>query len=150
MSIPPRKYLTASSGLLVFLRLPPHCAAQNASLTGVVKDQQGDVVPNAVIGLIDLGKKVAVKTLTNQTGTFEFPILRPGLNQTNQFGNAGRNILTGPPLRDADVSFLKLFPVREHLAVQFRAECFNLTNTPNFGQPGNSVTAANFGVIQTM
>jgi hypothetical protein len=71
------------------------------------------------------------------------------LNPTNTFGNAGRNILTGPPLRDADISLLKLFPVREHVAVQFRAECFNVSNTPNFGQPGNSVTAANFGVIQT-
>ena len=33
--------------------------------------------------------------------------------------------------------------------MQFRAECFNVSNTPNFGQPGNSVTAANFGVVQT-
>jgi hypothetical protein len=71
------------------------------------------------------------------------------LNQTNHFGNAGRNILTGPVLRDAVISFLRLFPIRDRLAVQFRAECFNVTNTPNFGQPGNSVTAANFGVIQT-
>jgi hypothetical protein len=71
------------------------------------------------------------------------------LNQTNHFGNAGRNTLTGPVLRDADISFLKLFPVRDRLAVQFRAECFNVANTPNFGQPGNSVTAANFGVVQT-
>jgi len=30
-----------------------------------------------------------------------------------------------------------------------RAEGFNLTNTPNFGQPGNSVTASSFGVIQS-
>ncbi|MDQ1470715.1 MAG: hypothetical protein QOJ99_2195 [Bryobacterales bacterium] len=71
------------------------------------------------------------------------------LNQTNHFGNAGRNILTGPVLRDADISFLKLFPVRDRLAVQFRAKYFNVANTPNFGEPGNSVTAANFGVVQT-
>jgi hypothetical protein len=25
----------------------------------------------------------------------------------------------------------------EHRSIEFRAESFNLTNTPNFGQPGN-------------
>jgi hypothetical protein len=88
-------------------------------------------------------------TLPNPDPALFFNTAAFTLNPTNTFGNAGRNILTGPSLRDADFSLLKLFPIRERMAVQFRAEVFNLTNTPNFGQPGNSVTAANFGVIQT-
>jgi len=32
--------------------------------------------------------------------------------------------------------------------LQFRPEGFNVTNTPNFGQPGNTVGAAIFGVLQ--
>jgi hypothetical protein len=71
------------------------------------------------------------------------------LNPIGQFGNAGRNILTGPELRDIDFSLLKNFLLREPFHLQFRGEIFNVTNTPNFGQPGNTVGAANFGVIQT-
>ncbi|MCU1262878.1 MAG: Cna domain protein, partial [Bryobacterales bacterium] len=71
------------------------------------------------------------------------------LNPIGQFGNAGRNILTGPNLRDVDFSLLKNFVLREPVNLQFRGEIFNVTNTPNFGQPGNTVGAANFGVIQT-
>jgi hypothetical protein len=69
------------------------------------------------------------------------------LNPTGTFGNAGRNILTGPPLHDVDISLLKAFPLHERAAVQFRATCYNISNTPNFGQPGNTLGAANFGVI---
>lgn len=31
--------------------------------------------------------------------------------------------------------------------MQFRAEIFNLTNTPQFGTPGNNVQDSNFGQI---
>jgi hypothetical protein len=36
-----------------------------------------------------------------------------------------------------------------HRAAADQSGYFNFSNTPNFGQPGNSVTAANFAVIQT-
>jgi Carboxypeptidase regulatory-like domain len=71
------------------------------------------------------------------------------LNAINSFGDAGRNVLTGPPLHDADVSLLKNFPVRERVTLQFRASCYNVGNTPNFGQPGNTVGASTFGVISS-
>lgn len=87
-------------------------------------------------------------TVANPTPNNWFNTAAFALNPPDTFGNAGRNILTGPPFRDVDVSLLKNFVVRERATVQFRAECFNISNTPNFGQPGNSVTAANFGVIQ--
>jgi Carboxypeptidase regulatory-like domain len=78
MPVSMRKYLAVASGFLAFLLLAPYSAAQNASLTGVVKEPQGAVVPDAIVNLTDLGKQTSVKTLTNQIGVYEFPILQPG------------------------------------------------------------------------
>jgi hypothetical protein len=47
------------------------------------------------------------------------------------FGNAGRNIVRGPGLQDWDFSILKLFPVREQMHFEFRAEFFNIWNHVN-------------------
>ncbi len=53
------------------------------------------------------------------------------------YGNAGRNIMTSPGQRNIDFSLFKNFVVTERVKVQFRAEAFNATNTPYFGQPNN-------------
>jgi hypothetical protein len=63
------------------------------------------------------------------------------------FGNAGRNILTAPGFQDIDFAISKNTAIKERVSLQFRAEAFNLFNHPNFGQPGNSFTAATFGQI---
>ena len=41
----------------------------------------------------------------------------------------------------------KTFPLREPLRLQFRAEAFNFTNTPEFGAPNTNVNSSNFGVV---
>jgi hypothetical protein len=51
------------------------------------------------------------------------------------YGNAGRDILTGPGLTEFDMSLFKTTAISERINVQFRAECFNLLNHPNFGMP---------------
>ena len=51
------------------------------------------------------------------------------------FGNAGRNIVRGPSLRNVDFSLLKDTALTETTTLQFRAEFFNVMNTPNFGLP---------------
>ncbi len=43
----------------------------------------------------------------------------------------------GPHFNNVDASLFKNFAVTEAAKLQFRAEAFNLTNTPQFGQPGN-------------
>ncbi len=51
------------------------------------------------------------------------------------FGNAGRSILRAPGSKNLDASVFKEFRVTERFRTQFRAEAFNLTNTPTFTLP---------------
>jgi hypothetical protein len=67
--------------------------------------------------------------------------------QAGQFGNEGRNVVRGPGIEDADVSLFKYFNIDETRRVQFRAECFNLLNHPNFGLPVNDLESPAFGQI---
>jgi len=64
-----------------------------------------------------------------------------------QIGNAGRNTLFAPGRGELDFSLFKEFKPTERTTLQFRAEAFNITNTPNFGVPGNQLGTAAFGVI---
>jgi hypothetical protein len=47
-------------------------------------------------------------------------------------GNAIGNQIEGPRTRDADLALGKIFSLYENLKLQFRAECFNFTNTPSY------------------
>jgi len=50
-----------------------------------------------------------------------------------------------PP--NMDFSLFKDFPIRERVKVQFRAEAFNLGNTPMFGQPNTTLGGVSFGKV---
>lgn len=64
-----------------------------------------------------------------------------------RFGNAGRNNIRGPSLNNYDFSLFKFFPVWEGARLEFRTEVYNLTNTPQFGNPVGNVNSGNFGQI---
>ena len=64
-----------------------------------------------------------------------------------QFGNAGRNILTGPGYRNINISLIKNIAIAESATVQFRAETFNLMNHANFDLPDIFVGSPSFGRI---
>ena len=63
------------------------------------------------------------------------------------FGNSGRNVLTGPGLFNIDFVVSKDTAIGERKRLEFRSEFFNLTNTPNFGQPSADISNVNFGRI---
>ena len=64
------------------------------------------------------------------------------------FGNVSRFInVRGPALFNWDLSVFKNFSIVERVNAQFRAESFNATNTPYFGNPNTTYTSATFGVI---
>jgi outer membrane receptor protein involved in Fe transport len=61
------------------------------------------------------------------------------------FGNSARRVARGPGSSNLDFSLFKNFRPTEHLNVQFRAEAFNLTNTPTFTLPSASNPALTIG-----
>ena len=65
------------------------------------------------------------------------------------FGNVSRTLpdVRGPGRRNYDLTLSKMITIKEPFAVMLRAEAFNLTNTPYFGNPGTNLGSANFGVI---
>jgi hypothetical protein len=63
------------------------------------------------------------------------------------FGNEGRNNVIGPGLTNLDVSLSRVFKVTEKIAIQFRAESFNVVNHPNLDQPAQTFGVAGFGSI---
>ena len=56
------------------------------------------------------------------------------------FGDLGRNQIYGPGFWNADFSISKNTKLTEALALQFRAEIFNIFNHPNFALPTNVIT----------
>ena len=63
------------------------------------------------------------------TACFAFPA------PVTRFGNAGRNILTGPGLLALDTSLFKNIQFTERYRLQFRSEFFNILNHANFAPP---------------
>jgi hypothetical protein len=51
------------------------------------------------------------------------------------YGNLGRNALRGPGISQLDLTLSKKFPVTETMNFEFRAECFNILNSPVYQVP---------------
>ncbi|MGH9581380.1 MAG: TonB-dependent receptor, partial [Bryobacteraceae bacterium] len=68
-----------------------------------------------------------------------------------QFGNSGRNILTGPGMDNLDFGLHRSFtvPVGETTRLEFRAEAFNMLNHPQFSQPGSTIGNPGVGIISS-
>jgi hypothetical protein len=64
-------------------------------------------------------------------------------------GNEGRNVITGPGLAEWDFSVERHTRLNERINLVFRADCFNLTNHPNFDRPGLIFGTSNFGRISS-
>ncbi|HET8549318.1 MAG TPA: carboxypeptidase regulatory-like domain-containing protein [Bryobacteraceae bacterium] len=104
---------------------------------------------NANTGNLNWPDRIRRGTLDNpsvnrwfDTSAFAFPA-------EYVLGNAGRNILTGPRMVSTDLGVQRSFrlPVNEASRIEFRAEAFNLFNTPQLGQPGVTLGNPNFGII---
>ncbi len=74
----------------------------------------------------------------------------PAIGDGTGFGNCPVGLLRGPGQRNLDLAVERAFNLTEWGSVHCRAEAFNFTNTPNFGQPVNDLaTGAAFGVISS-
>jgi hypothetical protein len=63
------------------------------------------------------------------------------------YGNAGRNILTGPAYADWDVSVIKQVRLSDGDLVELRVEFFNAFNNVNFELPYRVLETSSFGKI---
>jgi hypothetical protein len=81
--------------------------------------------------------KSAFANVTRRTGT------------AADLGNLNQRVLTGPGMINLDFGLFKDITITERWKAQFRAETFNLTNTPHFNPPDGNVTAGTFMVINS-
>ena len=58
-----------------------------------------------------------------------------------RFGTTGRNIMVGPGIVNLDMSLFRTFKFSERLSLEFKAECFNISNTPKFSNPSANVAS---------
>ncbi|HEY6413737.1 MAG TPA: carboxypeptidase-like regulatory domain-containing protein [Edaphobacter sp.] len=138
--------------------------------TGIANALLGGWSLNAIM-LLQSGMPVTVTQATNNNAFAGFALQRPNIiantslpagqrtpahffntaafRTAPQFtlGNGSRNPVRGPAYRDLDIAFVKHTSLPHEANLEFRAELFNLTNTPAFAQPNGSFGAAAFGTI---
>lgn len=93
--------------------------------------------------------RIADGTLENRTTDRWFDPSAFATPAIYTYGNAGRNILTGPGTCQLDISFQKTtyFGENRNRNLQFRAEFFNLTNTPQLNNPDAAIGSPTVGRI---
>jgi hypothetical protein len=119
---------------------------------------------------VQAGDAVAVTQATNNNSSLGFAIQRPNrISNPNDFdartvakyfntaaftaagpfviGNSSRNPVRGPGLQNADLMIGKVFRITERANLEFRAEAFNVSNTPPLADPNGSFGNAAFGSI---
>ncbi len=70
--------------------------------------------------------------------------------QQGRHGSLGRNVMRGFPLSQLDLALRRQFNFSDHVNLQFRTEIFNVFNHPNFADPLNNISNANFGRSTSM
>ena len=126
-----------------------------------------------VLGTLQSGAPFTVTTQTNTTNAFSAGAQRadvvgdPALPSSERtltrwfdtdafgqpasftFGNSRRGILRGDGVVNFDVSLAKSVALGGARTLQLRVEAFNAFNHPNFGLPGHTFGAPNFGVVSS-
>ena len=125
-------------------------------IAGLMRIQSGDAVPVTQATNLDSSLGFAVQrpnrianpnNVANRSATQWF---KPAaFTQAPQFtiGNSSRNPVRGPGLENADLMVGKTFRVTERASLEFRAEAFNVSNTPPLNDPSGSFGSAAFGTI---
>ena len=99
-----------------------------AQKSGASPTTRGSLYSRAINGYLDQKAFTAAPEAPNSGG--------PG---DTDFGNSGTGFVRGPGQHNLDLAVERSFPVTESSSLRFRTEFFNLTNTPQFANPNNSV-----------
>jgi hypothetical protein len=117
--------------------LPMNFSASSTSLNASGNSQRPNVSgPVEIIGEKGPGKYWFTPT------SFSNPV-------AGTIGNVGRNILHGPRLFSINGSVFRKFSFGDRVRLEFRAEAYNATNTPQFDLPNTTLGDAAFGQITT-
>jgi len=115
----------------------------NSERANVVGDPNAGTCPN--------GAKVGTLTCWFNTSAFAVPtcIATQAGFPNSCFGNFGRNVLRSDGRANIDLSVFRNFPFTEARRLEFRAEAFNLTNSPIWAAPNNNISTSGalFGVV---
>jgi hypothetical protein len=98
---------------------------------------------------VQLPNRIASGKLSNPTINLWFDPAAFTAPGAYNFGNEGRNQLYGPGTRQVDLSLFKsiAFTAERTRRLQFRAEVFNIFNTPQFNNPNAQIGFAGVGQI---
>ena len=107
---------------------PFSVTAEGTSLRMPGNDQRADQVKGEVVKLGGVG-----------TGSPYYDFSAFARVTEARFGTAGWNSLRGPGAFNSDLGLFRRFAMSERANLEFRAEAFNWTNTPKFGQPSGNV-----------
>jgi hypothetical protein len=125
---------------------------------GLVRVQSGDAVPisqatnfNSAFGYaLQRPNRVADPNAFNTRSASEwFNVAAFTTAPQFTLGNSSRNPIRGPGLQNADLMIGNTFRITERIGLEFRAEVFNVSNTPPLNDPNASFGAAAFGTITT-
>ncbi len=109
----------------------------------------GDIANTGNASGYERANLVGNPTLAHQSVTQYFNTAAFAAPAQYTFGTAGRNLLRGPGMVDFDFSIFRRFPLklRERMAVEVRAEAYNVFNTTHFANPVSNLSNVNFGQI---
>jgi hypothetical protein len=148
--------LTAQTGSPFTVNLP---ASQSGSaIAAFGNPYRPDVISNPYTpGPVMANPNPACHTTISQGGLAADVVDQPGswfntcafvAPPAGQFGDLGRNTMTGPGLENLDFSMYKNIILRkESHRLQLRGEVFNLFNHPNFDIPNHVFEDPNFGQV---
>jgi hypothetical protein len=126
------------------------------TVAGAVRIQSGDTVPvsQATNSNASLGYAVQRPNRVKDPNSFEgrsatewFDVSAFTLAPQFTLGTSSRDPVRGPGLQQADLMIGKTFRLTERASLEFRAEAFNISNTPGLNDPNGSFGSAAFGAI---
>jgi hypothetical protein len=127
--------LSARAGLPVNVTL-------SRSSTELIDGNNVDQRPDRVAGV---PLYLSGRSISHWINTAAFALPAVG-----SWGNAGRNLLTGPPLWQNDSAIEKNFRITERNNVSFRAEAFNIFNRAQYSQPSGSLSVTTSSGVRTL
>lgn len=136
----PINYLVGGWQISGILTLESGSPIEDVGASGSSLNTPGETQTANQVGPVSYPKGINVGNPWFSTASFTQPT---GV----AFGTSGRNLFSGPGLFILNASLFKNIRVRERFNIEVRGEAFNITNTPEFGNPSASITSSTYGYV---